>query len=336
MSQISVIVPVYNVENYLIQCVNSILSQTFTDFELLLVDDGSKDNSGMICDEFAEKDTRVKVFHTENRGVSAARNLGIKKAVADWICFIDSDDWVDDNYLKSLYCDRNLCDKCIVCQSFYVEYELLPEKRYKSRLYHDAILKEPFDEQMVMDNILNDYCVNIFAKLFRKEVIKDNGIYFNEKTSIFEDAIFLHKYLLYIKEFYFSSSVSYHYMRWNNNLSLTIKKHSCEEWFATAVELLKTNELLIKKFSICDEDNLREIYNHYGLSQLYTACICVNKNNYNKVFDYVKNKKELFQKYYETKTIEQKIFKYIFFINKFSCKMIYFLINLYKTVMIKH
>lgn len=126
--KISVIVPVYNVEKYLSRCIDSILSQTFTDFELLLVDDGSTDKSGEICDEYAKTDARIKVFHTENRGVSAARNLGIKEASADWISFVDSDDWVEDKYLSDLYGEGFSHDECIVCQSVFMENESSPEK----------------------------------------------------------------------------------------------------------------------------------------------------------------------------------------------------------------
>ena len=100
--KISVIVPVYNVEKYLPRCIDSILSQTFKDFELLLIDDGSPDNCGKICDEYAAKDRRVRVFHKPNGGVSSARNLGLDKACGEWITFIDSDDYVAVDYLEEL------------------------------------------------------------------------------------------------------------------------------------------------------------------------------------------------------------------------------------------
>ena len=90
---ISVIVPVYNAEKYLSRCMDSILVQTFTCFELLLVDDGSTDCSGRICDEYAKRDTRIRVIHKENGGVSSARNLGLDNAKGEWICFCDSDDF---------------------------------------------------------------------------------------------------------------------------------------------------------------------------------------------------------------------------------------------------
>jgi len=100
--QISVIVPVYKVEQYIHRCIDSILSQSFTDFELILVDDGSPDNCGKICDEYAQKDSRIRVFHKSNGGVSSARNLGLDNAKGEWIAFIDSDDFVENEYLEEL------------------------------------------------------------------------------------------------------------------------------------------------------------------------------------------------------------------------------------------
>ena len=101
MPVISVIVPVYNTEKYLSRCIDSILTQTFTDLELLLVDDGSTDKSGIICDEYALKDSRVRVFHKENGGVSFARNLGVQEARGNWIAFVDADDWILETYLAN-------------------------------------------------------------------------------------------------------------------------------------------------------------------------------------------------------------------------------------------
>ena len=100
--KVSVIVPVYKVEKYLPECIDSILAQTFTDFELILVDDGSPDNSGKICDDYAARDFRIRVFHKENGGVSSARNLGIKNARADYIAFLDSDDWWKPEFLEKM------------------------------------------------------------------------------------------------------------------------------------------------------------------------------------------------------------------------------------------
>lgn len=100
---ISIIVPVYNVEKYLAECVDSLLGQTYKDFEVILVDDGSKDKSGAICDEYAQKDDRIKVIHKENGGLSDARNKGLAASKGQYICFIDSDDYVYEDYLEKLY-----------------------------------------------------------------------------------------------------------------------------------------------------------------------------------------------------------------------------------------
>lgn len=103
MNGISVIVPVYKSEKYLDRCVQSILNQTYQDFELILVDDGSPDNSPLLCDKWAENDSRVYVMHKENGGASSARNAGLKIAKGNWIAFADSDDWLDRTALKTLY-----------------------------------------------------------------------------------------------------------------------------------------------------------------------------------------------------------------------------------------
>ena len=103
MPRISVIVPVYKAEKYLQRCIDSILGQTFSDFECILVDDGSPDHSPNICDEYATKNPQIRVIHQANAGVSAARNTGIDAARGEWLCFVDSDDWVDSLYLETLY-----------------------------------------------------------------------------------------------------------------------------------------------------------------------------------------------------------------------------------------
>ena len=113
--KISVIVPVYNVEQFLPRCINSILAQTFTDFEVLLINDGSADNSGRICDEYAKKDNRIRLFHKGNGGVSSARNIGLKNVKGELICFIDSDDYLDKKFLQRMVKAMEENDVDLVC-----------------------------------------------------------------------------------------------------------------------------------------------------------------------------------------------------------------------------
>lgn len=103
MTKISVIVPVYNCEKYITRCLDSILSQTFQNFECIVVDDGSTDGSSTICDKYAEQDARFTVIHQKNGGVSAARNAGIDACKGEWLAFVDSDDWCEPNMLKDMY-----------------------------------------------------------------------------------------------------------------------------------------------------------------------------------------------------------------------------------------
>lgn len=102
MSMVSIIVPIYNIEEYIRECIDSILAQTYPDFELILVDDGSPDNCGRICDEYAEKDVRIKVIHKENGGLTSARNAGLSVAKGDWIMHVDGDDWIEPDMIESL------------------------------------------------------------------------------------------------------------------------------------------------------------------------------------------------------------------------------------------
>ena len=145
---ISVIVPVYNVEEYLPKCIESIINQTYKNLEIILVDDGSTDNSGRICDEYAKKDDRIIVFHKENGGLSDARNCGIDAATGDWVQFVDSDDYIHQTMVEKMYssCKRNQT-KLAVCGRVDVNAEtgeetiiLCPQKEEViSRTFHERV-----------------------------------------------------------------------------------------------------------------------------------------------------------------------------------------------------
>lgn len=162
---ISVIVPVYKAENYLHRCVDSLLAQTFTDFEVLLVDDGSPDRSGKICDEYAQKDKRIIVIHQENKGVSAARNTGLSMAKGEWINFVDSDDMLP---IDSLY---NM-------SQYLGEYSVLIGyiKRKKKSNYYRPIKNERILSpiEWVSDMMLGKIPTGPVAKLYKRDLFDDN------------------------------------------------------------------------------------------------------------------------------------------------------------------
>lgn len=168
MPRISVIVPVYKVEKYLHECVDSILAQTFSDFELILVDDGSPDNCGAICDEYAAKDSRVRVIHQKNQGLSGARNSGIDVAQGEYITFVDSDDLVDERYLEVLMATVQDGADVVVCRhKEFADGDVLPDCRGEtSRQSFEAVdaLVKLYDGSPLVP-------VNACCKLFLRELI---------------------------------------------------------------------------------------------------------------------------------------------------------------------
>lgn len=202
---VSIIVPVYNAEKYLNRCIDSILSQTMTDFELLLIDDESKDNSGRICDEYAEKDARVRVFHKPNGGVSSARNLGLDNAKGKWITFVDADDRCSCNYLEHLLSkvddDTDLIiSYAVICDSTGEKAEVYPEYRVNATNF----------ERLFVDSDMH-WHTSPWAKLYRASIIYENSLRFNEMMHIGEDADFLFSFMLITDKIYVSSDTDYYY-----------------------------------------------------------------------------------------------------------------------------
>lgn len=203
--KISIIVPVYKVEQYLPKCIDSILSQTYQDWELLLINDGSPDNSGNICDEYAQKDERIRVFHKENGGASSARNIGLDNASGDFICFIDSDDIVEPSFLENF----GDLDADIIVQGIYI-------KKYNDQEESYVGLKETFlkDTQVVefMDILHNSQNTGyLFTRAFRRQIIKKMDLKLNEHFTLREDEEFIWRYMCECTSFKSVNKGAYHY-----------------------------------------------------------------------------------------------------------------------------
>lgn len=209
MPTISVIVPVYKVEKYIHRCVDSILAQTFTDFELILVDDGSPDNCGAICDEYAKKDSRIKVIHKENGGLSSARNAGIDAAGGMYIMFCDSDD-----YVASDWCDQFLCN---VSPS---EDNYIFGGMNRSRISEnkETITPPPVlykhswdisDYLSLQSQSILGYACNV---LYYASVFRNHNLRFSEKV-IVEDLPFNLVYLQYMKSLTYTGKAGYYYVQ---------------------------------------------------------------------------------------------------------------------------
>lgn len=209
---LSIIIPVYNVERYLHECIDSVLSSTFKDFELLLVDDGSSDTSGSICDEYAQQDSRIRVFHKSNGGPSSARNLGIELCRASWITFVDADDLVSPTFFNNLWQITNDCPDVDFVQGGCTNY-ISGSPSSVEQKYDDVISREK-------GYLFKNFRGLTFSKFFKKNILDDNNLRFDERLRSAEDLQFTLDYVCHVGRYAFSSETGYFYRR-DNNTSLT-------------------------------------------------------------------------------------------------------------------
>lgn len=227
---ISIVMPVYKAEHYLNRSLNSILAQTFSDWEAILVDDGSPDGSGIILDEYAKKDSRFRVIHKKNGGVSSARQTGIDNAIGEFIIHIDPDDWVEPNMLDGLY------NKIIEDNADMVICDYFEEKRKRTRVSSQrpsaldtkSILLDLFSGQ------LHGSCWN---KLVRKDVITANNISFPIELSLHEDLYFIVSLLLKDIKVSYLNKAFYHYVIDENVNSIAHKLGQSYEYDIMVLKL---------------------------------------------------------------------------------------------------
>lgn len=286
-SLISIIVPIYNVEQYLAECINSILSQTYTNFELILVDDGSTDNSGKICDDFSFIDNRIRVIHKTNGGLSSARNVGIESANGDYYSFIDSDDYVENTFLECLYKkllqeDADICECSFFClkknkliRERIFDYEVLGNETAVRRLF--AIPYESF--------------VVVWNKLYKKKLF--------EKIRFPEGKLQEDEYTTY-KLIYESNKVAYV----NMNLYIyRIREKSImnSKFTVKRLEVLDCIEEIEVYFNKKNVNLYQELLFHKFAIQIVLLNAMVDSNYYDKkIWDNIRdniktNRKELFK-----------------------------------------
>ena len=204
--KISIIIPVYNAEKYLERCLMSIIDQSYQDFEIILINDGSTDNSLNICNQFSEKDKRIKVYTKKNGGVSSARNYGIKKVITDYVCFIDSDDFISNDYLIILYSNIYDTNSDISVCGFikYYKDEQVGDQKIQNKII--------FDKKSAYDAMISNkqYAGYVWNKLYKFEIIKRMGdeIF---KGNMFEDFEFNCRYLNECKKIVYTPTQLYYY-----------------------------------------------------------------------------------------------------------------------------
>lgn len=256
---ISIIVPVFNAQKYIKRCVESIKNQSYQDWELILIDDGSKDDSSSICDELKQSDSRIYVVHTINQGASAARNRGLDEATGDFITFVDADDWVEPNHLEVLVnqinSDVDLCINSFIADLYY------GSRPYQ---YKEVKTQDNIESINAFFTILLQHSQFLWNKLFKNNIIEDNHIRFNTSISLGEDNIFILEYLNYIRGLSASSVCTYHYDQIDENpFSLGRRKRSVD---AITYQLKNNCEAILKLY---DKYNIELLY-EYASDYFYT------------------------------------------------------------------
>ena len=249
--RVSIIVPVYNTAQYLSACLDSILAQTFDDFELLLVDDGSTDDSPAICDGYKAKDDRVRVFHRGNGGVSAARNLGVEQAKGDWICYVDSDDEVKPDYLKVMV--EAICsERCLVMGN-------LSDDRMSGNLREDITLH---GQEMVRYLLETGalFLSGPVAKLFRRELLIENAIRFPEGIHYGEDMVYLFNYLNVIDDVAIRKDINY-LVRFRDD-SLTCGYYPFESEHECFEKCLEAMTRFVGRLDVSPEEQTRLVWSN--------------------------------------------------------------------------
>lgn len=251
--KISVIIPVFNVEKYLKRCVESVLNQTYYNLEILLIDDGSTDRSGIICEELKKDDSRIKVFHKRNAGVSSARNVGIKNATGKYLIFIDSDDRLEFTMIEILYNNLKKNNVDISVCEYYIEFENGKIERKQLEEEEKILTKEEFYVEILKDEFFGGY---LFNKLIKKELVccKNDIKLFEENIHICEDLVFICQIAQAMNKAYYTTVPYYYYLqRKGGALKNIYSKKQLSNFYAyiKIIEIYNNNSIPIDiKFQI--------------------------------------------------------------------------------------
>lgn len=273
MPKISIVIPVYNVEKYLRQCLDSVISQTFTDFECICVNDGSMDNSLLILQEYSYKDNRFKIISLQNKGVSYARNIGMKYSIGEYITFVDSDDWIQNDYLQILYKSiiENNKDVVVAHYKYYFEknntFRTGNNKNILKKLYEKMRKDQNLADIKYILSFVDSSC-NTWNKLYKKSVIQNNNICFFEDLFCSEDYVFNVLFFLVSRKIVFIENELYVYRK--QIVSLT----SSNEF--VRIQNFKGSCLLISYFN--KHNKLNRIFQNFLISNFVYHLGKLSKN----------------------------------------------------------
>lgn len=287
MATVSIIVPIYNVEAELRKCVSSILAQTYKDIEVILVDDGSPDNCGAICDEYASKDNRVVVIHKENGGLVNARKSGLEKSTGRFISYVDGDDWIEEDFIQSLVDCQKKYDVDMVAAGFSKDIGNISDD-------HANVIPTGFyDKQKMIAEVYPrmicagpyfyfGICSYVWNKLFKRELLWDSQMAVDPRISVGEDTSVVFSVLLKSNSLYISDNASYHY--YQKAFSMLKSMDSLEK---EKEKVRWLNDYLVESLKDAPAE-----YNLMGQIERYIDSLRIirygeTKNSQNRIFDVV-------------------------------------------------
>lgn len=285
---LSIIIPVYNTGDFLHKCISSVLTQNLKDFELILVNDGSTDNSGQILDEYAKNDNRIKVIHKENAGVSAARNDGIKEACGEYIGFIDSDDWIEPSMYEKMYFlakENNV--EIVMCDTVSVFDNKPTEPDTINQLKKDVLLKKDAISPALLLEMAGSAC----RCIYKSSLIKENNVLFPVGIKLSEDRIFNILAFGYSNKIYYTKTAFYkRYMRkgsavnkyYENKLQMALDaKFKTEQaldlvWKKNEYKLMYLNQFVSSCYSAISDAFCKSCSLSFPKKYKYIYNICCN------------------------------------------------------------
>lgn len=279
--ELSIIVPVYNVEKYLERCIKSLLNQTMDKIEIILVNDGSTDGSTYICKKYKKLSNKIKYIESENKGCSHARNLGIKKSIGKYLMFVDSDDYVELDYCLLMYekIEKEELD-LVQCDFKIVDKEGLELKKESKKI--------PTDTKNFL--IENNECGYIWNKIFKSKIIKKNNLKFPEKSHMYEDMIFVFKYCIHVEKISLIDKKIYYYVQNEKSVMNTITEKRIYDIFY-GLDNLKEYVLKNKKEFL---DVYNFIYKQRGVKNSFSILeqrvLKKEIENYKEIENFIVNK----------------------------------------------
>ncbi len=313
MPQISIIIPVYNIERYISVCITGILNQTYRDFELILVDDGSTDSSGKICDEFSKKDNRIRVIHKKNGGASDARNCGIDIATGEWIMFFDSDDCFEDNIVQILYdtAQKENADMA-VCS-----IDLFNDNNFDNRYIPEHFAVTPgtlSGEDILSAGRVPTIYVTPCCKIFKKSLFENLRYTVGR---ICEDELIIHHILHGCKKIVVISDILYHYRQIPNSVSHTVSPKKLDALYAFYDRFFFYKENKI--------ENSTSVLNAYFWNlDYYYFRVEKNTESEQRLRECLKNTRTLIPYYLKAKDIslKERLLKLIFCVSPAAYRLI--------------